>query len=1242
MSQSQIRDLVFISEAYHTEVNIKRDFDDTRKIEGYVPNEASRGVMAKIFPGLMPTSTKRVHLITGAYGTGKSHFGLVLAALLRQKPKANSVLIKVGEKDRPTAEIIKRHLQASKKFLIVVPEPHVGSTSFNHALLIALEEALAREVIVFRPPSQFKLAAEKIESWKMQGQRNQADDPYRKLEKALTAHRTTPEILRDQLNKFSSEAYTIFEQVHREVTYGTDFLPNASTDPRELYRQTIEYLRNTGEWEGIWVMCDEFGLYLRDIAKDPNSRESLHIQQFAEYCKGSDEKQCHFMVIAHQTLADYATGLRSQEDWEKISGRFIGGDYSLTNIGSRHEVVELIDTIITRQIDTDDQKNGWQGITKHPDLLMLLDDLRNANLYSDQKRDWLQNTLITGCFPLHPLTTYCLPLLAQEVGQRERTLFTFFNDINEGGLRYFVDSQPILRKDGRLNFYTPDLLITYFGPAAERERKPQYKQIMRAREDALLAVNQSLLAQRIINTLTIFEILGVSHLPPTEDNIITALHLSPADTAEAQNLLDTLDNQRIIKKRNNGLFELRRRKGEFDLHESIREAKTELRSTFMPLDFLKKMDICQAKLTPIQAVSYEKQHFVRRGAVRDLIIPRSLSNPKDFLDRIKQWYEPDRGKYEGDALVLYVLVDDTREIEQAQKYATMLECQNPQLVIAIPKQATPLTETLLEIAAAQQVKRNNQNSPNKDEADLEELDQFIIEYKEEINKRLDEFLQADNLVWYCGGDSTSNLTKNGEEDYISTLLLRRFSKTPAVKDDAIANILSGKDTSKKDRQEVMTKLLEHRGYITVKKTGGGADERIFRTCLRDTEILEKKDEKGSYEDFEVRLKPPTGTILAEIWDLARNDLMQQDKPIELGAFVHKLLQPPYGLSHQLIEILLAAFFRNRLDEFVIFGNYQSYLKKRDSRSLGKVNLDALMISSIVANPDDYVLAYYEVRPTEREYVNRIIKLVAPDEEDKGEMGIWERGRNALLGWFTAFPATTTNAKSYENGYTVRVVELLKDRANIEDAKNLFRSQLPAALSVNLSSPPIPNNQEVEELYERFEQCYSELVNYAERVAMVLIGKLVKLFGADGSTRDALVIALKDWHTSKLSESQRVNIFTGEAGYLKKAVEAEGSIDNRMLINLPEAMELGAYTSWTETTTPELFLMKVQKAKKDIEDWQPKVKDGEDIYVPGTDPGEEVVVDNETAKTKIRAFMESLQLSDEVKKQVLQDLLNELR
>ena len=453
------------------------------------------------------------------------------------------------------------------------------------------------------------------------------------------------------------------------------------------------------------------------------------------------------------------------------------------------------------------------------------------------------------------------------------------------------------------------------------------------------------------------------------------------------------------------------RRGEFDVIETINKEKDELRPTFDAIAKLAKLQIVQNRIEPIQAHAYEKKHFVRRSALRRIISPRSLSNPKDYIDEIESWYKPNRKRYEGDALILYILAEDNDEIRQAGQYISMDEYEHPQLIFAIPKDPIKLTETLLGLAAAEEVKNPNKY-PNKDAGDNEEIETIIADLQSEIIEITDYFLQANKLVWHSNGDITSNLAGGKEEEYISGILENCFSKTPVVKDDTIANIYSGKDPSRKDRHEVLTQLLEHRGAISVKKTGGTAVDRIFRTCLVDTEIFERKADKGNYADYDVRSKLPKNAVLDEIWKFLADKLFQQEHRVELSVIVNSLLRPPYGLSHQLLEILLASFFRNYLDEFVIFDSYIDSKKRQDSRLLRKISLDAQAITSIVQAPDDYVAIYYEVRPTEREYVNRVISLITAKDVKSGEMGIWDRGRDVLLQWFTSLPPITTHASAY--------------------------------------------------------------------------------------------------------------------------------------------------------------------------------------------------------------------------------------
>lgn len=57
-----------------------------------------------------------------------------------------------------------------------------------------------------------------------------------------------------------------------------------------------------------------------------------------------------------------------------------------------------------------------------------------------KNREWARAQIIDGAFPLHPLSTYALPLVNQRVAQSQRTMFLFLKD--EKGLRGFIQREP--------------------------------------------------------------------------------------------------------------------------------------------------------------------------------------------------------------------------------------------------------------------------------------------------------------------------------------------------------------------------------------------------------------------------------------------------------------------------------------------------------------------------------------------------------------------------------------------------------------------------------------------------------------------------------------------------------------------------------------------------------------------------------------------------------------------------------
>ena len=91
----------------------------------------------------------------------------------------------------------------------------------------------------------------------------------------------------------------------------------------DFYKSTLSFLK-TKNYNGIFVIYDEFGKYLEKGLHNPTDLNIQFLQNFAEFCDRSGKKQCHLMLITHLSVSQYASQLplNVQQEWAKIEGRF--------------------------------------------------------------------------------------------------------------------------------------------------------------------------------------------------------------------------------------------------------------------------------------------------------------------------------------------------------------------------------------------------------------------------------------------------------------------------------------------------------------------------------------------------------------------------------------------------------------------------------------------------------------------------------------------------------------------------------------------------------------------------------------------------------------------------------------------------------------------------------------------------------------------------------------------------------
>lgn len=89
-----INNLLRINPRFLRSVNLERDFQDSKALEGYVATQETERHLKRIGTGFRPESGQRAWRITGDFGSGKSSFALVLANLLGKHSKDLPVSIR--------------------------------------------------------------------------------------------------------------------------------------------------------------------------------------------------------------------------------------------------------------------------------------------------------------------------------------------------------------------------------------------------------------------------------------------------------------------------------------------------------------------------------------------------------------------------------------------------------------------------------------------------------------------------------------------------------------------------------------------------------------------------------------------------------------------------------------------------------------------------------------------------------------------------------------------------------------------------------------------------------------------------------------------------------------------------------------------------------------------------------------------------------------------------------------------
>jgi len=1007
----KLKELVQIRGDYTEAVDIKLVFADADRnaafIKRFLPSDDSVEALLTVARGIdVNSKEQRAHLITGSYGLGKSLVGLIIANYFArpQLPELQD-LLRTIEQDWPQKAQELRRLRSavSGNYLPILIQGNEADT-VNEGLLGGLKRALVENGLPnIVPKTAYEIAVERLHEW-----RDKYSEIYAAFEKELEDERHSPSWLENELKGCKENAFRIFEKVHK-VACGVPFEPyKTEREARQFYAQVINELRsrNTG-FSGIAVIWDEYGERLREVGLGPNqSPDYLEEQMFAQYCKERGDDQVHYISIAHLTLKNYFKTDLDYENYRKSSGRL---KESRITIQRAEEVIHQAIVQLYQE-----NQEGWRKLRKQGNWQDAMKVTKSLDLFPERSDDWIRDVIVEGCFPLHPISVYCLPRLSERVGQFTRTSLTFLNDL-QTGLKGFIEDEvnEAFVEPGRLNLYPVDRLLDYF--EHQIEQSDLYRQAYRGYSAARqFAGDYEVLKTRILKVIAILEVIQDSKLRPTEDTIFASLYLPAAAHSDFVNALDELEKKGAIKRRASGEYRFLRG-GDYNYQEDFRVAQKEVLSQLVnPIQTL----CSKAGLGYLFASDYNYRYSMDRRLDRRFVEASALQNIRTFEEETETY--PCQ-----DGLILYIVCRSNKEITSAKKLACQVS--HKQILIAIPKTATDVVDKFIDKIAARKVVDDLLGKGLPYESDeVEEARDQLTHYYNLLTEAKQTFIEPSQLDWYWQGEVVNVPDDEGLQKLATAVMDSVFPDTPIITQDRIA--YKWQNFRKTDRRSALTKLLDPYSPVKLRRstTRRDAVDTILRAALLDIGLLQFVQPAGDYDDYQVKVPDPSAPA-NKSWQEVDRIFSTASPDSILSDAIRVLRLPPFGMSTNAIEMFLGAYMRYNWAQLIV----------TDTQRKMVLHWDGDMIGSIVEYPLAYHVLYHKLQSGGTRYLDTMYQLLTGTRPPATGVSIGDIA-NRLIEWREGLAIDQTRAeKSSDTAKALldAVEKTLTGEANIQ--KGLF-------------------------------------------------------------------------------------------------------------------------------------------------------------------------------------------------------------
>lgn len=789
-------------------------------------------------------------------------------------------------------------------------------------------------------------------------------------------------------------------------------------------------------FKGVLLVIDELGKNLEFAAQNPEADDIFLLQRLAEEAARSGSIPLVVVVMLHQAVAAYASGLdtTAKREWDKVAGRFEEVVYAQP----LEQLVPLVAATLNVQLNVlpqsvaDEARRGMKTAIA-------------AGVYGSSAAPSLSQ-FGPKIFPFHPTVLPVLVRAMRKFGQNERSLFSFIAAFEPMGLQQHIQSTRSLapyRIHHLFEYVRQNLL-----PAISASNSHLHWSFV----DSLLCGTQlgSPEEEHVFRTVALLTLLDSPDLPATADFLHLALDDGQNRPAVSKAIAD-MKARGLLYERGSTRALCLWPHTSVNLDEAFAMGRAATRSTADPIEVLCK------QLPPEHIVP--RGHYFRSGTLRYAEIQFV---PATGLRHLLE-HQPVLTGRSADLNLRVVLPASQSQFREATNL--ILERQNDLaegLFVAIAQPPTNSIAALSDLITWQWVQSNTPTLAG-DRYAREEVTRQVARAERYFRERLGgldnlEVPVGDPLTWYSAGVEATCL-KPGREllQFLSTRCDHIYRKAPRILNELINRRLPSSAAV-----AARTKLAEAMGTSSDKPLLGMDDSKRPPEMALYLSILKKGGFHAEAQgDWRFRYPSPQKDACKLLPSMQRiTELLQKpgtDALVPLTDVFEGLSRTPYGIREGLQPFILAIY---------LAVNHQRVALYEDGTFLPEVKGDVFL--RLMKEPQAFHVQYCEIDGVRADVFAKLLRLLKIDPRDAARMDLID-----LIRPLTVFISREVPEYSRRtNSLSATAVALRRALLDARDPVRLVFTMLPEACGL----PPIGKEglKDPEELASRLRRALHEI------------------------------------------------------------------------------------------------------------------------------------------------------------------------